>query len=274
MKSWLAGGGIHLLLIAAAGVASAHAEEVSLRNVAARSSLTHAAQKFSREKTGHVAFMGGSITEMNGYRPMVCQWLEQKFPETKFTFTDAGIASTCSTTGAFRLQRDVLLHGPVDLFLVEFAVNDDQDAAHVRRDCIRGMEGVIRQLKTHNAEADVAIVYFCNEGMVAKLQAGETPISIAAHEAVAEHYGVASVNLAQEVAQRITDKTLTWKTYGGTHPAPAGNRIAADLTIALLDDAWTKAAGKPSPVVALPAPLDEKSYVRGRFVDPSTAKSD
>ena len=51
-----------------------------------------------------MAFIGGSITEMNGYRPMVCDILEQRFPMTAFTFTDAGIASTCSTTGAFRLQ--------------------------------------------------------------------------------------------------------------------------------------------------------------------------
>ena len=40
------------------------------------------------------------------------------------------IASTCSTTGAFRLRDDVLIKGPVDLFFIEFAVNDDQDAGH------------------------------------------------------------------------------------------------------------------------------------------------
>ena len=31
-----------------------------------------------------------------------------------------------STTGAFRLERDVLSAGPLDLLFVEFAVNDDQ----------------------------------------------------------------------------------------------------------------------------------------------------
>ena len=28
---------------------------------------------------------------------------------------------------------------------------------------------------------------------------------------------------------------LTWKEYGGTHPAPAGNRVAADMIRELLD---------------------------------------
>src|SRR5436190_2809780 len=85
-------------------------------NVRPRGALDNARIKFTADKKGTVAFMGGSITEMNGYRPMVCDLLKKRFPETKFTFIDAGIASTCSTTGAFRLTTDVFANGPVDLF--------------------------------------------------------------------------------------------------------------------------------------------------------------
>src|SRR6185312_10434682 len=98
-------------------------------NVHRRGSLTNSRLYFEKKKVGHVVFLGGSITEMNGYRPLVCDYLRKRFPQTKFTFTNAGIASTCSTTGAFRLASDVLDKGPVDLLFVEFAVNDDQDAA-------------------------------------------------------------------------------------------------------------------------------------------------
>ncbi|MEM7396427.1 MAG: SGNH/GDSL hydrolase family protein, partial [Verrucomicrobiota bacterium] len=104
---------------------------------------------------GHVAFLGGSITQMNGYRPMVMEYLRKKFPHTDFTFTDAGLSSTCSTSGAFRFRDHVLAKGNVDLLFVEFAVNDDQDARHNERECIRGMEGVVRQLRLANPEADV-----------------------------------------------------------------------------------------------------------------------
>src|SRR5947209_2918931 len=73
-------------------------------NVQFRGSLANAQAQFEKTEKGHVAFMGGSITEMNGYRPMVCEILTKRFPNTQFTFTDAGISSTCSTTGAFRLE--------------------------------------------------------------------------------------------------------------------------------------------------------------------------
>ena len=139
-----------------------------------RGSLTNSRIQFEQKKVGHVAFMGGSITEMNGYRPLVCDLLKRRFPETKFTFTDAGIASTCSTTGAFRLATDVLAKGPVDLFFVEFAVNDDQDAGHARRECIRGMEGIIRHVRAHNPNADIVLIYFVNPAMLKTIQAEST----------------------------------------------------------------------------------------------------
>ena len=155
---------------------------------------------FEKEKKGHVAFMGGSITEMNGYRPILWEWLQKRFPKTKFTFTNAGISSTCSTTGAFRLQRDVLDHGPVDLFFVEFAVNDDQDAGYSREAAQRGMEGIIRHLRSHNPNADVVVTYFVNPGMLKQLQKGEQPLPMAAHQEVLDHYGVSAVHLAKELA--------------------------------------------------------------------------
>ena len=36
----------------------------------------------------------------------------------------------------------MLAKGRIDLFFIEFAVNDDQDAGHTHRNCIRGLEGI------------------------------------------------------------------------------------------------------------------------------------
>ena len=94
--------------------------EVSSDNIHLRGSLTNSKLVFEQSGKGHVAFIGGSITQMNGYRPMVCEFLEQRFPNTAFEFTNAGIASTCSVTGAHRLTRDVLSKGDVDLLFIEF----------------------------------------------------------------------------------------------------------------------------------------------------------
>jgi lysophospholipase L1-like esterase len=243
-------------------------------NVHFRGSLKNSRLQFTQQKRGHVAFIGGSITEMNGYRPLVCESLRKRFPETEFTFTDAGISSTCSTTGAFRLDADVLSKGPVDLFFVEFAVNDDQDAGHARRECLRGMEGIVRHALAHNPNADIVITHFANERMLKTLQEGQTPLTSGCHEEVAERYQVSTINLAKEVAERITAGTLTWEKYGGVHPAPFGNVICAALIDQLFDRAWKAplAAGEKKTPHPLPEkPLDPQSYSRGKFVDPALA---
>ena len=269
---------MHCVSLSLAAIALAvcieRAQGATKPNVRRRGGLANCRIQLERHKTAHVAFIGGSITEMNGYRPMVCDILRKRFPDTKLTFTDAGIASTCSTTGAFRLENHVLSKGPVDMFFVEFAVNDDQDAAHTRRECIRGMEGIVRHTLRHNPCADIVVTCFVNPGMLKQLQAGKTPLSIAAHEAVAEHYGVSTIHLAKEVAERITAGTLTWKQFGGTHPAPLGNRICADLIDQLMTAAWKQplppdAKKTPHPV---PEPLDPRHYGNGRFIAPGQAK--
>lgn len=258
--------------------APAEAVDVSVpadgKNVKFRGNLENSRVVFAKSGRGHVAFIGGSITEMEGYRPMVCEDLKKRFPKTAFTFTAAGISSTCSTTGAFRLQEHVLDRGPVDLFFVEFAVNDDQDAHHERRECIRGLEGIIRHVRQHNPSADIVVTYFVNERMLATFKEGKEPLSSSSHGEVLRHYQVSGIELNREVFERIQAGKLTWKQFGGVHPAPPGNRICANMIDRLLDQAWAgpigaEAAKKPHP---LPAPLDPNSYANGRFLDPAKAE--
>ncbi len=243
------------------------------KNVHYRSHFDHSRHAFENDKRGTVAFLGGSITEMNGYRAMVQADLQARFPETQFTFINAGIGSTCSTTGAFRLEEDVLSAQP-DLLFVEFAVNDDQDASHASRECVRGMEGILRHARSALPKLDIVVTHFVNPSMLEQLQHGLTPTSSGSHERVASHYGISTIDLAREVAERISAGTLTWKQYGGTHPKEPGNRIAADLIADLLDTAWS------NPIVNHPRrashrsakTIDENSYSRGKMVAPSAAK--
>jgi len=230
---------------------------------------------FERTGKGTVAFIGGSITEMEGYRPMVCEILRRRFPGTVFTFIPAGISSTCSTTGAFRLGTDVLDKGRVDLLFVEFAVNDDQDAHHSREMCIRGMEGIVRHARQVNPEMDIVMTFFVNEYILKTLQEGKTPLTLEAHSAVAAHYDIPTINLAKEVADEISVGALTWEKFGGVHPAPFGNAICARMIDDLFSRAWSKPFVKE--VAVLPylvplTPLDPLNYSSGRFVDPKVAQ--
>lgn len=244
---------------------------VSEKHIQLRGNYLNSKHQFESSKSGHVAFLGGSITEMNGYRPMVMEFLKKTFPDTSFQFTNAGISSTCSNTGAFRTNRDVLSQGPVDLFFVEFAVNDDQDAGHSEAAAIRGMEGIIAQIRRHNPSADIVMVHFVNPSMLETIQNKQKPLSSSSHEQVARHYQVSTVDLASEVARLIHAKQLTWEQFGGTHPAPFGNAICAAMIEKLLTKAWQE-SGEP---VKHPMPaksLDPHSFIKGHFIDIKNAK--
>ena len=244
------------------------------KNITLRGNLNNARIAFESEKPSTVAFMGGSITEMEGYRPIMMEWLKNRFPKSKFNFINAGMSSTCSTTGAFRLQRDVLSHSPIDLFFLEFAVNDDQDANHNRKACIRGIEGIIRQIRIKNPKAEIIVTYFVNKGMLAMLQSGIEPVSMDAHEKVLEKYGVSRIHLARELAQQIQNNQFTWEQFGGTHPKKPGNQLCAEMHFELLNNSWKgKSADKPEDLFLPEDPIDPLSYFNGRFLSPSNLQA-
>ncbi len=225
-------------------------------------------QRLESGKTTRVVTLGGSITEnAHGHSAQVPAWLKRRFPKADFQFTNAGISSTCSTTGAFRLQRDVLDGGRVDLLIVEFAVNDDQDARHAERECIRGMEGIVRRLWKEQPQADVLMVQYVNPEMLESLLAGKTPLSLAAHEKVAGHYGIPSVNVAAEVAAAVGEGRYSWEDYGGTHPKPFGYQVAVNMMITALERGMVTESGHREERRALPPPLDSGSYGGGVLVD-------
>ncbi len=241
------------------------AQEVTERNV-------HPRQLPAAFKSGQkvrVAFLGGSITEMDGFRPMVGENLKKRFPDTEFDAVAAGIGSTCSMTGAARLDRDILSKGPIDLFFVEFSVNDDQDAAHSEERAIRGMEGIVRHFWKVNPNGDIVMIHFANEHLIDSYKKGTEATSIAAHRKVADHYGIPTIDVAKEVQQQIDEKKLTWEHYGGVHPAPYGNRLTANM-IEKLFAAGGKGTKKTD--IAAIKPLDPFCYENGRFISPDTAK--
>jgi len=251
-------------------------EIVGDKNFTLRGDFRNSRIQFEQNKRGHVAFIGGSITEMDGYRPMVCAMLKKRFPDTDFTFTDAGISSTCSDTGAFLFQRDVLSKGPLDMLFVEFAVNDDQDGVLEYKDAIRGMEGIIAQARKHNPNVDTVMTFFVNPHILEKLQQQQPTLSIAAHGKVAEHYGISVNNLAQELADLVDAGKMNWKKFGGVHPNRYGNTMCATMIGNALLKEWSQPLAADATPQAHPVkkPIDDKSYVNGRFFPFSDVKTD
>ena len=71
-----------------------------------RDGVGNAGCRFAKAREGRVVFVGGSITEMAGWRDQVCERLTASVPETTLDFLNAGMTSTDSRTGTLRTPRD------------------------------------------------------------------------------------------------------------------------------------------------------------------------
>jgi lysophospholipase L1-like esterase len=154
-----------------------------------------------------VAYLGGSITAQEGWRPKTLAHFQKAYPDAKVSQVNAAIGGTGSDLGVFRLQRDVLEHKP-DLLLVEFAVND---AGQAPERIVRQIEGIVRQAYRSNPRLDVCFVYTVTDSLIKPLYEGKMQRSASAMETVAAHYGIPSIHLAVDVARMAKEGTLLLK---------------------------------------------------------------
>lgn len=238
-----------------------------------RGSMRNSFVKFEKERKGCVAFLGGSITEMNGWKNQIEQQLKYRFPYTEFEFVEAGIGSTGTTPGSFRMKTDVLSKGKVDLLFVEAAVNDDTNGFSALEQ-VRGMEGEVRQALESNPYMDIVMLHFIYDPFIPMMTKGQIPDVILNHERVANHYLIPSINLCQEVGERMQDGEFTWEQFGGTHPLLFGHKFYSAAINHLLDDMWKGLSPSDSPAAhEIPAqPLDPYSYYQGDFIDIRNAR--
>lgn len=261
------------LVLALAGWAGA--EELSGGAITTRTALRNAPAVFAEKGKGRIAFLGGSITEGNYFRPIVTADLQRRFPSAALSFTVAGLSSTCSTAGAFRFQEDILSKGVPDVLFVEFAVNDDQDgfAGHSYDDCVRGMEGIVRQARRANPKMDIVMILFTNANELTLVRNGQVPVPYAGHIAVAEHYGIPTINLAKALANAESAGTFSWQAYGADcHPNAAGSQFGADLVVALLENQGWGSSTATVAAYSLPEPLNVGAWDRGCWIDPMSVR--
>lgn len=233
--------------------------------------LWRCGQKFRESGKGRVAFVGGSITRMSGWRELTMTYLQQRFPDTEFEFVDAGIPSTGSVPGSFRLHQHVLADGPVDLLFEEASVNDLTNQRSPQQ-MTRGMEGIVRHTLRRNPETAVVVMHFACPTHLADYRSGKIPSTIQRHQQVADHYGVATIDLAREVTNRIDAGQFDWEhDFQDLHPSPFGHQIYAATLRRCLGSGWdaSSQAGESKP---LPPRLDAAAYDAGELVSPDQAQ--
>ncbi len=227
--------------------------------------------KARREGSVTIGYIGGSITmgggasdkERTSWRALTTQWFREQFPEARVGEVNAAVPGTGSDLGAFRCQRDLLSGGP-DLVFVEFAVND---GALSEDRCLRGMEGIVRQIWRANPKADIAFVYTTSQHAAQAYGRGEVPPTVARHQRVADHYGIPKINVGRAFWERIQAGEATWEELlpDGAHPSDAGYAIYAEEVRRFLAERLT---GEPAgPKSVLPEPLTKDPLEEVRLVD-------
>lgn len=238
-----------------------------------RNGISHFYKKLHSGKEVTVAFLGGSITYNPGWRPMVCDYLRERYPDVKFHFISAGIPSLGSLPHAFRLQRDVLDSGKVDLLFLEAAVNDRVNGTDSLTQ-VRDLEGIVRHAKKNNPLMDMILMEFADPYKNKDYSDGKIPVEVTNHELVADHYHLPSINMAKAVHDKIANHEFSWAgDFKDLHPAPFGQHLYFESIKSLLSDAlkgYLSASAKP--VTRLPSPLDEGSFNNGIYLDVNNAR--
>ncbi len=239
-----------------------------------RNGIRNSLLKFQREKKGRVAFLGGSITYNGGWRDSICNYLEKRFPDTEFEFIAAGIPSMGTTPAAFRLERDVLSDGPVDLLFEEAAVNDAVNGRSSHEQ-VRAMEGIVRHVRRKNPATDIVIMHFVDPQKMDIYHSGQVPEVIQNHEKVAAHYNIPTINLAKEVTERIDAGEFTWEDdFKNLHPSPFGQQVYFRSMKAFLESAWAGSVAEDDKMETYPQPepIDNANYDNGKLVLAENAK--
>ena len=170
------------------------AEEVHVRD-----GIGHVMKKIRAGKPVSIAYFGGSITQMDGWRRLSREWLQQEYPACPFTEIAAAIGGTGSGLGVFRYQHDALRHKP-DLVFIEFATNDSSAWPEA---IWANFDGIIRQTWRANPETDIIFVYTITSPMMKDYGAGMCPRAASAMEQLADHYGIPSIGFGPRVAAEV-----------------------------------------------------------------------
>ncbi|WP_436487699.1 SGNH/GDSL hydrolase family protein [Chitinophaga sp. ARDCPP14] len=219
------------------------------------------------DKRATVTFLGGSITNMEGWRTKVCDYLTAAYPATDFRFINAGVPSLGSLPHAFRFEQDVLGKGKTDLLFLEAAVNDRVNGTNevTQR---RAMEGIIRHALKANPQVNIVLMAFVDEDKMADYHAGKVPVEVQVHEDLAKKYHLPFINLAKEITTRIDAREFTWKDdFKDLHPAPFGQQLYFNAIKRLLEEDFSAPAPERLLSVKLPRAADPLNYENGAYGD-------
>jgi len=205
-----------------------HAEECRVRD-----GLPNVMAKLKAGQSVKIAYLGGSITAANGWRPKTVAWFKKQFPKAEIIEINPAISGTGSDYSACRLETDVLSKKP-DLVFLECRVNGGGGYEH------KSVEGVVRHTWKENPDIDICFVYTISQGMLKGMQEGRNTHLGTIMETIANAYGIPSIDLGVEIAAREKAGSLIFKadapvegklvfSKDGTHPGSEGHDVYCEV---------------------------------------------
>ncbi|MCP4643923.1 MAG: SGNH/GDSL hydrolase family protein, partial [bacterium] len=175
---------------------------------------------------GSITGGAGASTWMHSYGPLITEWWENTFPQSRITLVGAGIGGTGSMYGAVRAHEHLLPKQP-DFVITEFAVNDDN--SRIRQETL---EGLTRQiLNQSNQPANLLLFMMRNRD-------GKAGNAQEAQEAIGRHYNLPMLSFRDAVGPEIESGRYRWSDVlaDEVHPNDNGHAIGAGLVIQFLQD--------------------------------------
>lgn len=199
--------------------------------------LTRLAKAMRKAQNGEeitIGVIGGSITERYSassydkcYASYVQKWWEERFPDTKVNFINAGIGGTTSYLGVHRVDEDLLYAKP-DVVIVEFSVNDSNDAFFKK-----SYDNLVRKILLEEQEPAVMLLFTTQEDGT-NAQVNDSLIGF--------QYQLPMLSYGNAVLQSIRDGEFAWTDISpdNIHPNDRGHAIIGEIVYRYLNDVYAR----------------------------------
>ena len=239
-----------------------------------RNGLVNTINKLKDGKKVTLAFMGGSISEQDGWRGKTLEWLKAQYPDAEIEELNITIGGTGADLAVCRADAELIPYKP-DLVFFEYAVNGGTG---------QNAEGLVRKLWKDNPTADICFVHTLRTGYVRNYKNNVPSEYEYAYELVADYYGIPSISFGYQIADLYEQGKLTLEatapeegkilfTKDTTHPTMEGSILYAGAVargIATMD----KHTVKPEFVHELKEPLYKDNWENAKALDFAEAEFD
>lgn len=193
-------------------------------NVGNQVRLANVIKKLQAGEEVTVVYLGGSITQGTSagndlcYARLTNNWLEEKFPDAKINYINAGIGATGSYIGVHRADKEVLVHDP-DLVFIDFSVNDTTERTEINKETYASL---LRKLWNYSSKPAIITVAMTQEN-------GTSFIKY--HGEIAKKFDIPMISYKDAILDIIDKGYIKWTDISGDniHPNVPGHAILSQL---------------------------------------------